>query len=207
MTIDTAIRTAAGTAAEVVYDIMHSYRQGNVTDEEDITGELAGAFGVAFRFRQIENLTWSCSVVRHHKGRAAEESRVGADLLIHVSLKTTDLVYSKGVLVQAKRVEPGEPMKPAMQADLVRKCKQMLRITPASFVFDYAKGSMRCGSASRIAGSQNRDLYQECQWTPLRFFWELFRCPIGDPRITSARVDRLPAPAKVMFTATDNIRG
>ena len=33
-----------------------------------------------------------------------------------------------------------------------------------------------------------------CEWTSYQFVLELFRCPIGDPKITSARVDDLPVP-------------
>lgn len=35
----------------------------------------------------------------------------------------------------------------------------MLKITPASFDFDYAAGGMRCGPASKILGSENKDLF------------------------------------------------
>jgi hypothetical protein len=101
--------------------------------------------------------------------------------------------YSKGVLVQAKRVGRDEMLGKREYAELIDQCDRMLAITPSAFVFDYTKYSMRCGAATRISGSSSRDLHRTCGWTSYRFFLELFRCPIGDPRITSALVDELPA--------------
>ena len=81
--------------------------------------------------------------------------------------------------------------------DLISQCHKMINVSPASFVFDYARRGMRCGSAVAIAGSVNPVLYQQCIWTSYRFFLELFRCSIGDPDITSARVDDLPTVIRI----------
>src|SRR4051794_41156355 len=110
--------------------------------------------------------------------------------------------YSKGVLVQAKRVEPETAMDNTQHHELIEQCDKMLAVTASAFVFDYARGSMRCAAASRIAGTTNRVLYGECNWTSYRFFLELFRCPIGDPRLTSALVRELPVPTALMIKAT-----
>jgi hypothetical protein len=83
----------------------------------------------------------------------------------------------------------------------VQQCDRMLDVTAAAFVFDYARGGMRCGPATRIAGTGRRDLYSVCGWTSYRFFLELFRCPVGDPRITSAAVDELPVRFGLNVTA------
>jgi hypothetical protein len=175
-----------------------------VTDEDDLTGVLVGRLDSRLD-GHIGGLTWNTTIVRHRSGRAAEERRTGADLVIHVSLDTSTERYSKGVLVQAKRVEPNDQMNQAEHNELRRQCRDMLKITPAAFVFDYVKGWMRTGSATRIAGSRRLDLYHICAWTSYRFFLELFRCPIGDPKITSARVDDLPVPYALKISATGDL--
>jgi hypothetical protein len=200
VTFEEAMREAAHTAQGAVNRAMEKYSIGGVTDEEDITGILIGQLDSALDGK-IGGLTWDTTIVRHHSGSAAQEKRIGADMVIHVKLETPTQSYSKGVLIQAKRIEPQEAMSPAQQEELRRQCRRMLKVTAASFVFDYAKGEMRCASATKVAGSSRRDLYGQCEWTSYRFFLELLRCPIGDPKIDSARVERLPVPTAIRIRA------
>lgn len=197
MGFDDAMRLAAHTAERAVSRAMAKYRAGLVTDEDDLTGVLIGNLDSEFssgRLTEIGGLKWSSSILRHRKGIAAEEKRIGADMIIHVKVDTPIQTYSKAVLVQAKRHEPGDQMNQKEQKELLQQCKKMLDVTPAAFVFDYSTEKMRCASATKIAGSANKDLYAACNWTSYRFFLELFRCPIGDPRITSAKAAELQVP-------------
>jgi hypothetical protein len=145
MNFEEAMTAAAKAADEAVTLIMGDYSAGNLTDEDDISAALVGGLRTKFS-GQIDGLTWSSSIVRHRKGTANEENRVGADIVIHVSLNTPTQKYSKGTLVQAKRTEPQHRMANTEFANLQNQCNKMLAITPASFVFNYAKGAMRCGS-------------------------------------------------------------
>jgi hypothetical protein len=201
MEFEDSIRKAASRADRAVNRAMEKYRRGEVTDEDDLTGVLVGNLDTELD-GLIGDLRWSTAILRHRRGVASEERAIGADIVIHVNFETRARKYSKGVLVQAKRVEPGQELSGSGHAELVSQCNDMLRVTPASFVFDYAKGSMRCGPASRIAGTSNRNLYNECIWTSYRFFLELFRCPVGDPRLTSALVRELPVPTVVKIDAS-----
>lgn len=198
--LDSSLVEAAHRAADAVAAVTKKYRAHQVTDEEDITGVLVGRLDQTLQ-GTIGNLHWSTSVVRHHSGVAAEEDRIGADLVIHVELTSRDLSYSKGVLVQSKRIEAAVTLKGAKADSLFDQCEKMLSITPAAFVFDYATKGMRCASATSVLGAPNVPLYETCVWTPYRFFLELFRCPIGDPRLTSALVEDLPAPTLVKLAA------
>lgn len=201
MDYEESLKEAAHRAEEAVQDAMDAYGDSTVDYEPPITGGVAVALRKAFNGK-IHGLTWSAHVMRTGRGRGSEENPTGADLLMHVRLDTPTIKYSKGVLVQAKRLEPGAIMKPARYRELAKQCQQMLDITAASFVFDYASIGMRCISASSIVDSDLKDLYEQCPWTPYRFFLELFRCPIGDPKITSAQVSDLPIPNKVQLKAS-----
>ncbi|MDW9391404.1 hypothetical protein GOA67_10820 [Sinorhizobium meliloti] len=208
MGFDDAMRTAAHSAEQAVSRAMAKYREGLVTDEDDLTGVLVGSLDAEFSAKGVSDiggLQWSSSILRHRKGVAAEEKRIGADMIIHVRVDTPLQTYSKAVLVQAKRHEPGDQMSAKERNELLGQCKKMLAVTPAAFVFDYAKGEMRCASATKIAGSTNNDLHAACNWTAYRFFLELFRCPIGDPRITSAKAADLPVPIVLKLTGTGDL--
>lgn len=208
MGFEDAIRVAAHSAERAVMRAMAKYHDGLVTDEDDLTGILVGNLDAEFSAKDASDfggLHWSSSILRHRKGVAAEEKRIGADMIIHVRVNTPIQTYSKAVLVQAKRHEPGGQMSTKEQGELLSQCKKMLAVSPAAFVFDYAKGDMRCASATKIAGSANKDLYAACNWTAYRFFLELFRCPIGDPRITSAKAKDLPVPIILKLVGTGEL--
>jgi hypothetical protein len=143
--------TAAKAADKAVNRIMARYSTGHLHDEDDISPALIGGLETTFS-QPIGGLTWSASIVRHRRGVAAEEKRIGADIVIHVALDTPTDKYSKGVLIQAKRHESHEDMSSKEQVDLRNQCRSMLAISPAAFVFNYMAGSMRCGSATRVAG-------------------------------------------------------
>jgi hypothetical protein len=64
-------------------------------------------------------------------------------LLIHVTLNTPQYKYSKGVLVQAKRIGPGVAMSPKPHAELVGQCNTMLSHSAASFLFTYDPHGLR----------------------------------------------------------------
>jgi hypothetical protein len=130
MTFEEMTRAAARAADGAVSRTMRKYALGAVTDEEAVTGVLVGQLDGALE-GQIGGLIWNTTVVRHHRGRAAEENRIGADLIVHVSLQTATQSYSKGVLIQAKRVEPDEHITSNKRATLLRQCRRMLNITPA----------------------------------------------------------------------------
>lgn len=209
MTIQPAFERMAKAAAKVAASAskraVREYRKEHITDEPEITSSLKGQLDGAFSNASIGGLTWSTSIPRHGRGVANEEGRTGADLIIHVSLNTPQIKYSKGVLIQAKRVEPLEMMSKKEHQRLLGQCGDMLKITPAAFVFNYGKNSLRCASATKVAGSKDAELYPQCDWTEYRFFLELFRCPIGDPRISSALVKKLPVPNKLLLSAEGDL--
>lgn len=204
MNFDEYMRAAAHKAADAVADTMVQYKEGELTDEDDITGALVGQLRAALNGR-IDGLQWSAKVLRHRRGVAAEEKKIGADILFHVKVETLEQTFSKGVLIQAKRFEPNQNMTTASQGDLKAQCKKMLEYSPSSFVFNYSTKGVRCGSATRVAGASSRNLNELCGRTPFRFFLDFFQCPIGDSRITGNVIDDLPVPTILEIVATSPI--
>ncbi|ELY2059874.1 TPA: hypothetical protein ACKFMW_002878 [Enterobacter hormaechei] len=199
--LEQAFQDAAHTADRAVSAAMLKYSNGLVTDEDDITGVLIGQLDAAFD-DEIGGITWSSSILRHRKGVAAQEKKAGADMLFHVSIKTPQLTYSKGVLIQSKRIDEDIAMTAIGHKELLGQCDKMLDITPASFVFNYTKSGMRCASATKIAWTSSRVLNDSCNLTSYRFFLELFRCTTGDRNITSAKFDDLQVPQGIAIKGT-----
>ncbi len=199
--LEQAFHKAAHAADRAVSAAMLKYSNEMVTDEDDITGTLIGRLDTVFD-EKIGGITWSSSILRHRKGVAAQEKKAGADMLFHVSIKTPQLTYSKGVLIQSKRIDEGMAMTAHGYKELLEQCDKMLNITPASFVFNYTKSGMRCASATKIVGASSRILNDSCNLTSYRFFLELFRCTTGDRNITSAKFDELQIPKGIAITGT-----
>jgi hypothetical protein len=203
--LDQAFRDAAHVASDVVAGAMRDYRNGLIRAEPELTPDLMGRLRVALS-GEIDGLIWQAAYTRNDRGKAAEESIIGADIVIHVKLDTPELKYSKGVLVQAKRYEKGQHMNTKQLTALRKQCNDMLAVSSHSWVFDYTTLKMRCGSATKLSGSTHRDLFAACDWTPYRFFLELFRCQVGDPRITGAKVTDLPVEHRLELQARGDER-
>lgn len=195
------LEKAACAADSAVKAVMKKYSKNLVTDEDDITGALIGQLDAAFDDK-IGGITWSSSILRHRKGIAAQEKMAGADMLFHVSITTPELTYSKGVLIQSKRINKDIAMTQRGHEELLGQCDKMLDITSASFVFNYTKSGMRCASANKISGSSSRVLNDSCDLTSYRFFLDLFKCTIGDRNITSALYDDLKIPRGIAIAGT-----
>ena len=105
MSFEDEIRAAAQNAEEAVNEVMADYSAGQVTDEDDITGLLLGNLRNSFN-GIVGGLQWKASILRHRAGVAAEEKKIGADMLIHVSMNTPSQTYSKGVWSRLSAFNP-----------------------------------------------------------------------------------------------------
>lgn len=176
-------------AADGANIAMSKLALGRIKHEDDLTGALAQAIEDRVNGAKTGGLIWDYSILTHR--RSGEEGVYGADLLIHVKVDTPLYKYSKGVLIQSKRTSPGKNLKSAEFQELKQQCQRMQNYSAASFVFGYDPKGLRVAAATKIQGTMDRALYDQCTWTGYRFFLELFRCPIGDSKITSANVEEL----------------
>lgn len=77
--------------------------------------------------------------------------------------------------------------------ELVNQCQKMLKITPAAFVFDYGKGTIRCSPASASLG-RRATIYTNSAGGPhMNFFLNCsaVRSVIQGSPARSSRVSRL----------------
>jgi hypothetical protein len=71
--------------------------------------------------------------------------------------------------------------------DLRSQCKDMLDLTPSSFVFIYSETGVTTLSASTVEASTTRELHKLEQWPNSTdiFFLDFMKCWIGDPRLSA----------------------
>jgi hypothetical protein len=187
---------AAATAADL--------SEGDVAGEEDFSGQLIGRCKGKLQNYRTPNARWRVGATvteaedgppipsvrfsarqTQSKGRGSEESWSGADLLMVLQIVTPDYEVRKGVLVQAKNLEPGKKLDTSIANDLRGQCTDMLNLTSSSFVFLYSKSGVTTLSATQVEGSKRNDLHVLEQWedSTLIFFMDFIKCWVGDPRL------------------------
>jgi hypothetical protein len=178
----------------------------DVAGEEDFSGQLIGRCKQKLEDLHTPNARWRVAAAiteaddgparpsirfsarqTKSKGPGSEESWSGADLLMVLEIKSPDYEVRKGVLVQAKRLEPGKQLAIRDARNLRSQCKDMLDLTPSSFVFIYSETGVITLSASIVEGSERRDLHQLEQWPNSTniFFMDFMKCWTGDPRLSA----------------------
>src|SRR5437879_6079924 len=126
MLADQIIMAAADAFGSALDDTAADLAIGDIADEEDFTGQmiarckerLAGLTDDLVHWKTVAAITEKddgpprpsirfSSRQTTSKGGATEESWSGADLLMVLDIRATDYNVRKGVLIQAKRLEPG----------------------------------------------------------------------------------------------------
>jgi hypothetical protein len=179
---------------------------GDVAGEEDFTGQLIGRCKQKLEDLKMPHARWGVAAIlteaddgparpsvrlsarqTQSKGGGSEESWSGADLLMVLEITAPDYEVRKGVLIQAKRLEPGKKLPTRIARDLRSQCKDMLDLTPASFVFVYSKTGVMTLSATTVEASERRDLHELEQWpnSTAVFFTDFMKCWTGDPRLAA----------------------
>jgi hypothetical protein len=106
LTFEEATREAALVAQKAVTKATERLRRRRRIDEDDPTGVLVGQLDAAFDW-DIGGLTWDCTILRHRSGKAAEEKKIGADLLIHVEMDTPTQLIQRACSSRRIRSDPG----------------------------------------------------------------------------------------------------
>lgn len=198
---DEEFRRAAHIAADAVKKIQIMRGKRQVVDEDDINPALIALLQSAFDQKKIQEISWNSKVLRHRKGKAGEEKEFGADLQIVVRFKSPDLNYQKGVFVQAKKCGEGRKLAKVEYRALRGQCKTMMSHTDSAFVLDYGR-QVRFGTAQRVPNSSSPAIHEDCQFTPFRFFFSLFNCSSGDPKIDDLKYTDLAAKRGIVLTGT-----
>ena len=104
-------------------------------------------------------------------------------MVLHIV--TPDYEIRKGVLVQAKNLEPGKKLDTSIAKVLRGQCKDMLNITSSSFVFLYSNSGVTTLSATQVEGSKRNDLHVLELWNNSTriFFMDFINCWVGDPHL------------------------
>jgi hypothetical protein len=195
------VRAIAREIADAANGALDSYREGDATEEPQVTDRILGAIVERIRSRPaglIGGVRWKARTLRTGRGSAAEERRHGADLMGVLDIELPGYRAKKGFLAQAKKAEPGTPFSNGEWRRLVEQCNIMLRRTPDSFVFIYsAERGIRIFPANSVVGLTSNYIFDLYDRGVSGFFESHIECFIGDPRLNSTDIKTLDALAEL----------
>ena len=163
-------------------EVRLSIRDGSLIHEPEMNGAFASHLASAFRKERIGGITWSCRHLRA-AGADAEESLVGADIVIAIDISLPGFSQSKGLLIQNKRDGTSDKQK------LLQQIGKMETYTTSSWVGILSSRQIRFDSSKTVKarrGSYSRD---QARIPPFTFFRDFFQCEIGDESLPPNRAE------------------
>ncbi|MDE2772088.1 MAG: hypothetical protein OXI46_00050 [Gemmatimonadota bacterium] len=186
------VRKIAREIADAADGAFDSYREGEATEEPQVTDRILGAIQDRIRSQKIGGVTWSARTLRTGRGTAAEERRHGADILGVLDIDLKGYVTQKGFLAQAKKAEPDHTFPNREWNRLRRQCEIMLKRTSDSFVFVYSiQRGIRVVPANSVLGLDSRNIFDLYDRSFSSFFEGHIECFFGDPRLASTDINTL----------------
>lgn len=181
-----AVRKVATRIAGAVNHSVEALREKRVEQEPAMTDRMLGAIEESVRDFRTNGIRWSAKTLTD-RGPGAQEFEYGADFMGVLSIELPQFSTSKGFLAQAKLLKFGRIDDPTR---LRRQCKDMLKFSPASFVFLYSERDVRVVPALAIVGTHldPLELYHK---SARSFFEGHLECFIGDKEINSPTPETL----------------
>lgn len=168
------------------------FRNGIIKHETGMTERLFGGIANALNGRRIGNLTWKAYSLTSGRGRAAEETRHGADVLGVIDIDLHNYKTKKGFLLQAKIAEPHAPISNSEWKRFQEQCKLMLKRSYESYGVIYSRDKgIRFIPAATILEISPDQLFDVGSRSLFGFFKSHVKCQIGDRRLSVPSIDVL----------------
>lgn len=164
---------------------------GRAQQEPAITDRLIAYIQSEVRKERARRFSWTAMTLTD-RGKGSQEKKYGADFVGSLEINLDGFHIRKGFLAQAKKVEPNENFSRTEFDKLSSQCRDMLKLSPDSFVFLYSSiDGFSVVPALAIVGSRNCNPHELTTKDIQKFFVEHFECFIGDSRISLANVTTL----------------
>ncbi|GEM_PF-3408231 len=169
-------------------DCAAEYRAGGIREEPAFTERFATRLQDRINNLDIPETQVRASIhsLSSH-GSRSEEKPSGADLVAVLDIDAHGRKRTKGLLVQAKRLEPNRPLGRRRYKGLTDQCAKMAAVSPESYVFVYSKVGVRAVTAKDLLANPGLQVDQLADITsPSQIFRDVVLCTKGDPSIGDA---------------------
>jgi len=180
------VQNVATRIASAAEHAVEDYRSGLVEQEPALTDRILGAVGEIMREYRSRGIVWSAKTLTD-RGRGSQESLYGADLHVALDVDIPEHRIQKGFLAQAKLIEANSAFPQREWERLTKQCKDMLRLSPDSYVLLYSRQGISVVPANAVVGTNSacnpHELYSRGFAPFLEVFLESF---VGDSRLGNA---------------------
>jgi hypothetical protein len=185
-------RKVAKVVDEATRSTIADFKEGVIADEVSMTGNLVGAIRSSLDGRQIGKCRWRARVLKTARGRGAEESRHGADVLGVLEIDLPNYEIKKGFLLQSKIIEPDSRIDDRKWREFQRQCNTMRQRTDHAFamIFSREKG-VRFIPAQEILSIDKTQVYSVGSRSIFGFFEDHVKCQVGDQGLDSPTIETL----------------
>lgn len=198
-----AVARRISNAAEITVEDLE---RGDIQQEPSMTDRLLGGIRHAIDGYRSKGVIWR-AITLTDRGKGAQEKKYGADFAGVLSIDLPDFRVDKGFLAQAKLMRAGG-MEMGEFHRMVNQCEQMLRLSPASFVFLYSPNGIRIVPAIAVVGASHPDFVLDTTTLYSRslskFYEDHLECFLGDRKInepTAAMLERLDTDSLLYIAA------
>jgi hypothetical protein len=180
--IRSSVRRIAAAADSAVEDL----RTDLVEQEHHLTDRLLGRISQAVEGYRVKGVTWKAKTLTD-KGPGAQEKQYGADFVGVLEIELPEYKVKKGFLAQSKLTSNGFMNRREFQR-MVEQCRQMLELSPDSFIFHQSTDGIRVIPAISVVGASRPEVAFDPASVYSRkistFYEEHFECFIGNQRIS-----------------------
>jgi hypothetical protein len=153
------IRESAKRIADAANRTTTSLIDGRVEQEPAFTDRLLGRIEEAMREFELHGVRWTAKTLTD-RAPGAQEKTYGADFLGVLRISLEDYAVSKGFLAQAKLIEPEDSMSRRDFDRMEQQCRDMLELSPDSFVFLYSLSDIRVVPALSLVSAGYRNPHE-----------------------------------------------
>ncbi len=159
---------------------------GRVEQEPALTDRLLGVMEHTLDGQYIAGINWTAKTLTD-RGRGSQESEFGADFMAVFRVSIPGFEVAKGFMAQSKLLEPNDYFAPSDSRKLKQQCKDMLKFSPASYVFVYSQQSgIVVIPAIDVLAARDCNPHELTSLPMPKFYEQHFECFIGDHAIKSA---------------------
>lgn len=176
------LRESASRLAEAARRTLPSLANTAIEQEPHFTDRMLGRIEEAMHGYTLKGVKWSAKTLTDH-GRGTQEKKYGADFVGVLDVNLPDYKVRKGFLAQSKLLKTNATFTRAEFARLQKQCDDMLKLSPASFVFVYSPSDIYVIPAISIVSTGFCYLTQLYKRGISRFFEEHFESFIGDRNV------------------------
>ena len=179
------IRSSARRIAKAVDRSIEDLNDRLVEQEPHLTDRMLGRIAESMRGFEKHGVKWTAKTLTDH-GPGTQEREYGADFVGVLEIDIPGYSVRKGFLAQSKLIRNNH-MSSGEFNRLISQCKQMLELSPSSYVFSMSPSGIRVIPAIAVVGAGFSDLVFNPDGLYSRsvstFYEEHFECFIGDMSI------------------------